>query len=76
MSSEPQAKTPVSLATRLRYGALAIVALLVLIIVAQNTESVQTNLLFFSITLPRAVLLFITFLIGFVLGWLVHFRRR
>ena len=76
MSSEPRARTPVSLATRLRYGALAVVALLVLIIVAQNTESVQTNLLFFSITLPRAVLLFSTFLIGFVLGWLVRFLRR
>ena len=53
---------------------MAIIALLVLIVVLQNTESVRTDLLFVSITMPRAVLLFVTFVIGFLLGLFV--RRR
>ena len=41
---------------------------LVLIIVLQNTEPVVTKILFISITMPRAVLLFGTTMLGFALG--------
>ena len=44
-----------------------------LIIVLQNTEPVITKLLFVSITMPRAVLLFGTTILGFALGVLVSF---
>jgi uncharacterized integral membrane protein len=56
----------------------AIVALLIVIVVLQNTESVQTQLLFVSITMPRAALLFGTLLIGFALGVLTagHLVRK
>ena len=37
------------------------------IIVLQNTESVETHVLFFSFSMPRAVLLFVCAVIGFVL---------
>lgn len=47
---------------------IIIVSLLVLIIVLQNTQSVETKLLFITITMPRAFLLFLTFLFGFVVG--------
>lgn len=50
-------------------GILAL-ALSVLILILQNTESVQTNILFFSFAMPRAVLLFLTALIGFIIGLL------
>ena len=72
--SQQRANEPVSIARRLKYAGMAIIALLVLIIVLQNTESVRTDLLFVSITMPRAVLLFVTFVIGFLLGLFV--RRR
>ena len=50
---------------------IVILAGLGLIIVLQNTEPVQTRLLFTTITMPRAALLFTTTVIGFCLGVLV-----
>jgi len=46
------------------------VALLVLIVVLQNTESVDTRLLFATVSMPLAALLFTTLLIGYGLGLL------
>lgn len=42
-----------------------------LIVVLQNTQPVETRLLFMSVTMPRAVLLIITLLIGIAVGILV-----
>ena len=66
---------------KIKIIAAAIVALLVLIIVLQNTESVDTKLLFVTMTMPRAALLFGTLTIGFVLGvlccsWLTRVRSK
>ncbi|MBI9016195.1 MAG: LapA family protein [Phycisphaerae bacterium] len=47
---------------------VVVVSLLVLIIALQNTQSVETKLLFVTVTMPRAFLLFITFVFGFVFG--------
>ena len=52
---------------------ILILSLIVLVIVLQNTEPVVTKLLFISITMPRAVLLFGTTALGFALGVLVSF---
>ena len=46
------------------------------IVVFQNTESVQTNILFWSITMPRAILLPVTAAVGFVIGAIVCFRAK
>jgi putative membrane protein len=48
-----------------------VLAVLCLIIVLQNTASVETRFLFVTITMPRAVLLLSTAAIGFALGVLV-----
>ncbi|QDT34558.1 hypothetical protein Mal48_38200 [Thalassoglobus polymorphus] len=48
--------------------ASVIAALLVLIIVLQNTAVVETKVLFTTISMPRATLLFITLVVGFLLG--------
>ena len=48
-----------------------VLAVLCLIIVLQNTTSVDTRFLFVTITMPRAVLLLSTAAIGFALGVLV-----
>jgi putative membrane protein len=58
---------------RLKLVAIAILALLGVIISLQNTAPVETKLLFFSITMPRAILLAGTTLIGFALGVLASF---
>ena len=46
----------------------AIVALLTLIVVLQNTQAVETKILFITVTMPRALLLIVTLLAGFILG--------
>jgi len=51
----------------------ALLALLGVIIILQNTTPVETKLLFLTITMPRAILLMGTTLIGFALGVLVSF---
>ena len=48
--------------------AVAIVGILAIIVVVQNTQAVETRLLFVTVTMPRAVLLFVTLVIGFVIG--------
>jgi len=58
---------------RFKLVATAILALLGVIIILQNTEPVETKLLFLSITMPRAILLVGTTLIGFALGVLASF---
>jgi uncharacterized integral membrane protein len=47
---------------------ILVLALFIGIVVLQNTERVQTHIIFFTITMPRAVLLFLTALIGFIIG--------
>jgi uncharacterized integral membrane protein len=63
---------------RFKIIAAAILALLGTIIILQNTAPVETKLLFFSITMPRAILLMGTTLIGFALGVLISlfFQRK
>lgn len=49
--------------------ALAIVLAVVIVVIAlQNTEPVDTKLLFATVSMPRAVLIFTTAAIGFGLG--------
>lgn len=53
---------------QMKMAALAAAALLTLIVVFQNTEPVQTRLLFFTFTAPAALLLFGVGMVGFLLG--------
>ena len=56
-----------------------ILSAFLMIVVLQNTEPVVTKILFVSITMPRAVLLFGTTMIGFALGVMTSFmmmKRR
>lgn len=56
---------------KLKVVGIAIVALLVVIVVLQNTQSVETSFLFFTVTMPNAALLSGTLVIGFVMGVLL-----
>lgn len=53
---------------KLRLIVTLVLAVLVVIVVLQNTDAVETRLLFATVTMPRAVLLLTTVLIGFALG--------
>ena len=55
---------------------LAILAVLLLIVVLQNTQTVETKLLWMSFRMPRALLLFITLLMGTILGLLIGERSK
>lgn len=54
---------------------LAVLVALVLIVVLQNTAVVDTRVLFVTISMPRALLLSTTLLIGVLVGWLLGKRR-
>ena len=58
---------------KLKIAAAAVLAVLLVIVIVQNTESVETKLLFVTVTMPRAVLLFLTVLVGFVVGLLTAY---
>jgi uncharacterized integral membrane protein len=53
---------------RLKVVAIGVIALIVVIVVLQNTQAVETKLLFITMTLPNAALLFGTLIIGFTIG--------
>ena len=53
---------------KLRLIVTLVLAVLMVIVVLQNTDAVETRLLFATVTMPRAVLLLTTALIGFAVG--------
>ncbi len=50
---------------------VVILLVLVTVLVFQNTESVETKFLFISYSMPRALLLFLTLVVGIILGLLL-----
>ena len=55
---------------------LAAIALIATIVALQNTQSVDTRILFFTITAPRVILLLVTFLLGVLTGVLATLNWR
>ena len=55
---------------KIRMIAIVTLCLLILIVIFQNTRTVETRLLFMTISMPRALLLIITFVAGFASGTL------
>jgi uncharacterized integral membrane protein len=53
---------------KLKVVSIAAITLLTLIVVLQNTQAVETHLLFLTLTMPNAALLFGTLIIGFAIG--------
>ena len=53
---------------KLKFVAIGLIALLAVVVVLQNTQNVETKLLFVTLTLPNAALLFATLIIGFAIG--------
>jgi putative membrane protein len=59
---------------KLKIAVAAIVAVLLIIVILQNTQQVETKLLFVTVSMPRAVLLLTTLVVGFVIGLLAAGR--
>jgi len=53
---------------KLKIVGVAVIVLIVVIVVLQNTQSVETKLLFVTVTMPNAAFLFGTLIIGFAIG--------
>ena len=48
---------------------------LVMVFVLQNTQVVEVRFLFWTVSMSRALMLFGTFAMGFVAGWLLTLPR-
>ena len=57
---------------------IVILLVVIAIIILQNTESVETHLLFYTITMPRALLLLSTACLGYIIGLFsaIHIGRK
>lgn len=64
--------------TKLKIAGIAVLALAVLIVVLQNRQVVDTQILFVTVTMPNAALLFGTLIAGFAIGVLTtrHIMTR
>ena len=58
---------------RAKLGVIAVVTILAVVVILQNTAAVETRVLFVTVTMPRAVLLVLALAVGFVLGLLFSF---
>ncbi len=54
--------------TKIKLITALVITALMLIIIVQNREPVETNILFLTVTMPRAALLAFAGLLGFGLG--------
>lgn len=57
----------------LKLGISAIIAVVLIIIIFQNLEPVSTQLLFKTVEISQAALLFLTAIAGFVIGLIARF---
>ena len=60
----------------LKVVSVTVVVLLILIVILQNTESVETKIVFVSVSMPRVVLLTVTLLVGFWIGVVAANRMK
>jgi uncharacterized integral membrane protein len=51
---------------------VVILACLALIFVAQNIDIVTVRFIFWEVSMSRAILLFFSLLIGFIIGWFLN----
>lgn len=56
---------------KIKHVVAIVLAVLGFVVILQNTESIETELLFLKLEMPLAILIFLGILIGFVLGVLV-----
>lgn len=55
---------------------IVVLTVLLIIFVLQNTENVVVHFWFWDLNLPRALLLFVTFAVGLIIGLMVPTNRK
>lgn len=55
-----------------KMGIVAILVLFVLVFLAQNIEVVTVKFIFWELSMSRAILLFFSLLLGFIVGWFLN----
>ena len=78
MSETPEAPKPTKkpLSTRPKFIASSIAAIIFLILILQNSESIAIDVFFWKATAPAALLYLIFAIIGFMVGWLVRKPKK
>ncbi len=61
---------------KLKNYIIAAIVLVFFIFIIQNASSVTVTFLFFQVTMPRALLLFITLIVGLVVGIFLPFNVK
>ena len=56
---------------KIRNIIIILLVVLAIIVIFQNTQAVETKLLFVTVTMPRALLLIVTFLVGLAVGFIL-----
>ena len=59
-----------------KHIAAIVAGILAVIVIVQNTATVETHILWITISMPRAVLLALTFALGVLSGILFSMRKR
>jgi uncharacterized integral membrane protein len=54
---------------------IILLAVLLIVFVLQNTETVNINFFFWDLTIPRALLLFVCFAVGLIIGLIIPSSR-
>tara|TARA_R110002072_G_scaffold42064_16_gene118343 strand:+ start:35556 stop:35816 length:261 start_codon:yes stop_codon:yes gene_type:complete len=62
--------------TRPKFIASSIAAIIFLILILQNSESISIDVFFWKATAPAALLYLIFAIIGFMVGWLVRKPKK
>jgi len=70
-NSMAETKSKSSTVVKVKIIVFLVLLIIAFVIVLQNTEAVETKLLFATVTMPRALLLFTTTIIGFAAGVLI-----
>lgn len=60
-----------TLKSKFKIVTAVILAILLIVVILQNTDLVETRLLFATVEMPRAAMLALAMLVGFVIGVLV-----
>ena len=56
---------------KMRNIIIILLLVLAIIVILQNTQAVETKILFVTVTMPRALLLMVTFLVGLAVGFIL-----
>ncbi len=57
--------------SKVRKIIIVLLVVLAVIVILQNTQAVETKVLFVTVAMPRALLLMVTFLVGLAVGFIL-----